>query len=271
MCRMPMRRSPRADALMADALPRTPSLRLDGLRAAISGAGRGLGLAAAAALAEAGAEVALLARTGTEITDAADRIREAGGVATAVCLDVTSTSSVRDYFSATAPFNILVNCAGTNRPKPVWDVSEEDYDAVLDLNLRSLFFVTQACTRRMIEAGVTGSVIHVGSQMGHVGSAGRSIYCASKWAVEGLNKALALELAPHGIRSNVLAPTFIETALTRPFLENPSFSANVLARIKVGRLGRLADLMAPVVLLASDGSSLMTGSTLLIDGGWTAD
>jgi NAD(P)-dependent dehydrogenase (short-subunit alcohol dehydrogenase family) len=246
-------------------------MRLDGLRAAVSGAGRGVGLAAATALAEAGAEVVLLARTETEIANAAERIRAAGGNAQSVCLDVSDIASVRDYFATTAAFNILVNCAGTNRPSPLWEVSEDDYDAVLDLNLKSLFFVTQACTRRMIEAGASGSIIHIGSQMGHVGSAGRSIYCASKWAVEGLNKVLALELAPHGIRSNVLAPTFIETALTRPFLEDSSFSANVLAKIKVGRLGRLADLMAPVVLLASDASSLMTGSTLLLDGGWTAD
>lgn len=256
---------------MTDALPRTPSLRLDGLRAAISGAGRGIGLAAATALAEAGAEVVLLARTETEISDAADRMRKAGGNARAVRLDVTNLASVKLFFETAPAFNILVNCAGTNRPKTLWDVAEDDYDAILDLNLKSLFFVTQACTRRMIEAGVPGSIIHIGSQMGHVGSAGRSIYCASKWAVEGLNKALALELAPHGIRSNVLAPTFIETSLTRGFLDDPAFRENALSRIKLGRLGQLADLMAPVLLLASNASGLMTGSTVLIDGGWTAD
>ncbi|MFY7852788.1 MAG: SDR family NAD(P)-dependent oxidoreductase, partial [Brevundimonas sp.] len=167
--------------------------------------------------------------------------------------------------------DVLVNNAGLNRPKPIWDVTEEDYDAVLGLNLKAAYFVAQASARRMIAQGVKGALIHMGSQMGHVGGANRSLYCASKWALEGMNKAIALDLAPHGIRSNTIAPTFIETPMTRPFFEDPAFKASVLAKIKLGRLGKVEDLMGAIVFLASDAAALMTGTSLVIDGGWTAD
>jgi NAD(P)-dependent dehydrogenase (short-subunit alcohol dehydrogenase family) len=166
----------------------------------------------------------------------------------------------------------LVNNAGTNRPKPMWDVSEDDFDAVYDLNVKSAFFVAQACAQRMIEEGIKGgSLIHMGSQMGHVGGPNRSLYCGSKWALEGMNKAFALDLAPHGIRSNTIAPTFIETPLTRPYFDDPAFKASVLAKIKLGRIGQVEDLMGAVVFLASDASALMTGTSMVVDGGWTAD
>ncbi|MFC0205868.1 SDR family NAD(P)-dependent oxidoreductase [Novosphingobium soli] len=253
------------------ALPATPSLRLDGRRAVVTGAGRGIGLAAAAALAEAGAAVTLVARTAAEIEAAAAEIRTCGGVADAAVLDVADLDAVGAFFARAEPFHVLVNNAGTNRPKPVWDVTPEDYDAVVDLNLRSAFFVAQACVRRMMATGTQGSLIHMGSQMGHVGGPNRSLYCASKWALEGMSKAMALDLAAHGIRSNTIAPTFIETPLTAPFFENPVFKAEVLTRIKLGRLGRVEDLMGAVLLLASDASALMTGTSLVVDGGWTAD
>ena len=151
------------------------------------------------------------------------------------------------------------------------EVSEEDYDAVFGLNVKSAFFVAQACARRMIAEGVKGSLIHMGSQMGHVGGSNRSLYCGSKWALEGINKAFALDLAAHGIRSNTIAPTFIETPLTRPFFEDPAFKASVLAKIKLGRIGQVEDLMGAVLFLASDASALVTGTSLIVDGGWTAD
>jgi NAD(P)-dependent dehydrogenase (short-subunit alcohol dehydrogenase family) len=151
------------------------------------------------------------------------------------------------------------------------EVSETDYDAVLDLNVKSVFFVSQACVRQMLSGNVAGSLIHIGSQMGHVGGPNRSLYCASKWALEGMSKAFALDLAAHGIRSNTIAPTFIETPMTRPFFEDAEFKASVVARIKLGRLGRVEDLMGAVLFLASDASALMTGSSVVIDGGWTAD
>lgn len=254
-----------------DALPTTPSFRLDGRRAVVTGGGRGIGAAMAAALAGAGAEVTLIARSAAEIGAVAVAIRERGGAAEPVALDLSDLSAVRAFFEASKPFDILVNNAGTNRPKPMFEVTEQDYDAVLDLNLKSAFFASQACAQRMIGAGVGGALIHIGSQMGHVGGLRRSLYCASKWALEGMSKAFALDLAPFGIRSNVIAPTFIETDMTRPFFEDVKFREDVLAKIKLGRLGQVEDLMGAVVFLASDAAALMTGTSLVVDGGWTAE
>ena len=249
-------------------LPVTPSFRLNGRRAVVTGAGRGIGLAAAAALADAGAEVTLVARTSNEIEAAANEI---GNGAVAVTLDVADIAAVKAFFAERAAFHILVNNAGTNRPKPMTEVSEQDYDAVLDLNVKSAFFVAQACVQQMIAEGQSGSLIHMSSQMGHVGGPNRSLYCASKWALEGMNKAFALDLATHGIRSNTIAPTFIETPLTKPYFDDPAFKASVLQKIKLGRIGRVDDLMGAILYLASDASSMMTGTSMIIDGGWTAD
>ncbi|MDF7776452.1 SDR family oxidoreductase [Sphingomonas sp. AOB5] len=252
-------------------LPVTPSFRLDGRRALVTGAGRGIGLALAAALAEAGASVTLAARTLNEVEAGAEAIRAAGGKADAAMLDVADTQAVTDFFASRPAFHVLINNAGTNRPMPMQDVTEADYDAVLDLNLRATFFVTQAAVRRMLAEGVSGSLIHVGSQMGHVGGPNRSLYCASKWGLEGMSKALALDLAAHNIRSNTIAPTFIETPLTRPYFEDAAFKASVLEKIKLGRIGRVEDLMGAALFLASDASALVTGTSLIVDGGWTAE
>ena len=249
-------------------LPVTPSLRLDGRRAIVTGAGRGIGLAAAAALGQAGAEVTLVSRTASEVEEAAAMI---GPTATAAVLDVSDIMAVKAFFADRPAFNILVNNAGTNRPKPMWDVNEEDYHAVYDLNVKSAFFVAQACVQKMIAQGAQGSLIHMGSQMGHVGGPNRSLYCGSKWALEGMNKAFALDLASHSIRSNTIAPTFIETPLTKPYFDDPAFKAHVLSKIKLGRVGQVEDLMGAILFLASDASALMTGTSMVIDGGWTAD
>lgn len=252
-------------------LPVTPSFRLDGRRALVTGAGRGIGLALAAALAEAGAQVTLAARTFAEIEAGAAAIRGVGGVADPVLLDVCDLRQIQDFFAERAGFHILVNNAGTNRPMPMQDVDEADFDAVLDLNVKSAFFVAQACVRRMIDDAIPGSLIHIGSQMGHVGGPNRSLYCASKWALEGMSKAFALDLASHGIRSNTIAPTFIETPMTRPFFEDETFRRAVLDKIKLGRLGKVEDVMGAAVYLASDAAALVTGTSIVVDGGWTAD
>lgn len=252
-------------------LPSTPSLRLDGRRALVTGAGRGIGVALAAALAEAGAFVTLVARSSDEVDAAADAIRARGGVAESWSLDVTDLTAVSEFFDRQTPFDILVNNAGTNRPKPMQDVLISDYDAVLDLNLRSAFFVAQAAARSLIRAGRGGSFIHIGSQMGHVGGQNRSLYCASKWALEGMSKAFALDLAKYGIRSNTIAPTFVETPMTAPFFKDEAFRDDVMSRIKLGRLARPDDLMGATVFLASDAAAMMTGTSLIIDGGWTTD
>lgn len=252
-------------------LPKTPSFRLDGRRAVVTGAGRGIGLALAAALAEAGAEVTLVARSDGEIAAGAGAIRDAGGLANSAVLDVTDLAAVSAFFDTRPAFHILANNAGTNRPKPMQDVTEADYDAVLGLNVKSAFFVAQACVHKMLTDCTPGSLIHIGSQMGHVGGPHRSLYCASKWALEGMSKSFALDLAAHGIRSNTIAPTFIETPLTKPYFEDAAFKASILAKIKLGRVGQVEDIMGAALYLASDASALMTGTSMIVDGGWTAD
>jgi len=252
-------------------LPRTPSMRLDNRRALVTGAGRGIGLAAAAALAQAGAHVTLAARSENEIAEAAAEIRAAGGQAEPLVLDVTDQKAVKAAINATAPFDILVNNAGTNRPRTFLEVTEDDYDVISGLNLRAAFFVAQTAVRKMAGAGIKGSVIHISSQMGHVGGPNRTVYCMTKHGIEGLTKAMAIDLAPLGIRVNSIGPTFIDTPLTRPFFENKAFSDFVLGKIKLGRLGTVEDLMGAVVFLAGDAAALITGTALVVDGGWTAE
>ena len=260
-----------AEALQSIVLPQTPTFRLDGQRALVTGAGRGIGLAAAAALAQAGAHVTLLARSAAEVEAGALAIRQAGGFADGLAADLLNLEQAVAQITAAGPFNILVNNAGTNRPLPVERVTVEDFDAVIDLNLRSAFFVAQAVVKGLMAEGRPGSLIHISSQMGHVGGRDRSLYCASKWAVEGMSKAFALDLASSGIRSNTIAPTYIETALTKPFLEDEDFQKSVLSKIKLGRLGKVEDLMGAILFLASPASAMVTGTSLVVDGGWTAE
>ncbi|HWW47340.1 MAG TPA: glucose 1-dehydrogenase [Xanthobacteraceae bacterium] len=248
-----------------------PSFSLEGRRALVTGAGRGIGLAAASALAEAGAHVTLCARTADEVEQAAAALRARGQSADALALDVTDQAAVAAAIAAAEPYSIFVNNAGTNRPRPFTEVTVEDFDVVMSLNVKAAYFAAQAVARKMLETGTAGSIINMSSQMGHVGGPNRSLYCASKWAMEGFSKAMAIELAPKGIRVNTLCPTFIETPMTKPFFEDPAFKANVLTKIKIGRVGTVEDLMGALVFLASDASALMTGSSLLVDGGWTAD
>lgn len=252
-------------------LPASPSFRLDGKRALVTGAGRGIGLAAASALADAGAHVTLVARTREEIEAAAAAIRGRGQKAEALVLDVTDLPAMQAAIAAAEPFNVLVNNAGTNRPKLLLDVTVDDFDAIMGLNVRAAYFVAQAVARRLVAAGQPGSIVNISSQMGHVGAARRTVYCASKHAMEGFTKAMGVELAPHGVRVNTLGPTFLETPLTKPFFDNAAFKAEVLAKIKLGRLGKVEDVLGALLFLASDASSLVTGTSLVVDGGWTAD
>ncbi len=251
-------------------LPRTPSFRLDGRRALVTGAGRGLGLAMATALAEAGADVVLAARTEAQVEDAAASMREAGYSAEAAQVDVLDRPAFEALVDRTGPFHVFVNNAGTNKPQHLFDITEADYDVIADLNIKAALFCARAVAKQMVDAQVPGSIINISSQMGHVGGSKRAVYCATKFAVEGFTKSMALELAPHGIRVNTICPTFVLTELTKVSFEDPEMRAVIEDKIALGRVGQPEDLMGPVVFLASDASALMTGSALMVDGGWTA-
>lgn len=250
--------------------PRTPSFRLDGRRALVTGAGRGIGLAAAHTLAQAGAVVTLAARSRDELQAAADDMAAYGAKAEVLVLDVTDAAAVRQAVAAAGPFQVLVNSAGTNRPALITETQDADFDAVVDLNLKAAFYLAREVARGLISAGLPGSLIQISSQMGHVGGPKRTVYCATKHAVEGMTRALAWELGPNQIRANTVCPTFIETAMTRPALADPAFRQLVLSRIALGRLGQVEDIMGAVLFLASDAAAMVTGSALMVDGGWTA-
>jgi NAD(P)-dependent dehydrogenase (short-subunit alcohol dehydrogenase family) len=252
-------------------LASAPSFRLDGKRALVTGAGRGIGLAAAGALADAGAHITLVARTKEEIEAAAAAIRKRGQKAEALPLDMRDLDAVMAAIVAQEPFEILVNNAGTNRPKPFLDISVEDFDFLYSINVRGAYFAAQAVARRLVEAKKPGSIINMSSIMGHVGAPRRTLYCGTKHAMEGFTKAMAIELAPHNIRVNTIGPTFIETPMTAPFFQEQAFREDTLRRIKLGRLGKVEDVTGAIVFLASDAAALMTGTSLVIDGGWTAE
>jgi len=246
--------------------------RLDGRTALVSGAGRGIGRACAIALAQAGAEVLLLSRTPKEIDGVASEIISKGGKATAIPCDVTDSQAVKKVFAGLASLDVLVNNAGSNLPEPFVEVSEEHLDRLLGLNVRAAFIVAQAAARTMLASPnrYGRAILNMSSQMGHVGAVNRSVYCLTKHALEGLTKAMALELAPHGIRVVSIAPTFVETPLTKPWLDTPDFGKWVRDRIPSGQVGQLEDVAAAVVFAASPAAALVTGSSLLVDGGWTA-
>ena len=251
--------------------PSIPSFDLAGKRALITGGSRGIGLAAAEALAAFGAHVTLLARPSADLESAVGRLTAEGRSVGALELDVNDTAGVRAAIEKRDPYDVLVNNAGTNQPVTFLDVTEAQYDTIMTLNVRAAYFVAQAVAQRLVAAGQPGSIINVSSQMGHVGAATRTVYCASKWAMEGMTRAMAVDLAPHGIRVNTICPTFVETPLARRMLESEKFRSEVLTKIKFGRLGQVGDLTGAFVYLASDASSLMTGTSMIIDGGWTAD
>ena len=250
--------------------PQTPSFRLDGRNALVTGAGRGIGMGASIALAEAGANVTLVSRTENELKTLSDYLNNKGHNTSFVPLDVNNESDVKNLIENSDPFEILVNNAGTNKPAKLVDTKIEDFDYVMSLNVRSVVSLTKVVVDKMIKNKVKGSIINVSSQMGHVGGPNRTTYCSSKFAIEGFTKSLAIELALDGIRVNTVCPTFIQTPMTEPFLKDDEFKKATIGMIPLGRLGEIKDVMGPFVFLASDASSLMTGSSVLVDGGWTA-
>lgn len=252
-------------------LPRTPSFRLDGRRALVAGASSGIGAACAVALAEQGAEVTLCARRGTELAALAAEMTAAGMRACTLTLDITDLTATEAALAALPAYDVLVNSAGIARHSPAIETRPEDFDLAANLNFRAAYFLTRTVAARLIAEGKTGSLINISSQMAHVGGIDRAVYAATKHAVEGMTKSMAIEWGPHGIRVNTIAPTFIRTPLTEVTFANPDRAAWIASKIKLGRVGEVTDIMGAVALLASDAGSLITGTSLLIDGGWTAD
>lgn len=252
-------------------LPCTPSFGLDGRRALVTGASRGIGLGCAAALAEAGAHVVCAARGHAALEEAVAAMRGKGLSADGLAFDVEDISAAAAAINAAGPFDIFVSNAGLARHSPLTETTAENFDAVVNVNLRGAYFATQAVARGMIAAGKGGSIISISSQMGHVGGVDRTVYAATKHALEGMTKSAAIELAPHKIRVNTICPTFVRTPLAEQTLNNPERAAWIASKIKLGRLAELEDIMGAVVFLAGDAAAMITGTSLLIDGGWTAE
>ncbi len=252
-------------------LPRTPSFRLEHRRALVAGASSGIGQACAVALAEAGAHVTLVARRAEALEHTVAEMREHGWQAEALALDITDLDATEAAVAAQGPFDILVNSAGLARHTPAVDTVQADYDAVTDLNVKAAYFLTRAVAKGLIAEGKPGSLMNISSQMAHVGGIDRAVYCATKHAVEGFTKAMAIEWGPHRIRVNTICPTFIRTPLGEQTLAIPERRKWIEDKIKLGRVGEVEDIMGAAVFLASDAAALITGTSLLIDGGWTAE
>ncbi|SEU09413.1 SDR family NAD(P)-dependent oxidoreductase [Paracoccus homiensis] len=251
-------------------LPHPPSFDLTGKRALVTGASSGIGQGCAVALAHAGAHVVCAARGAERLGDTVARMTERGWSARAQVLDQGDLAAL-DAVLSDEPFDIVVNSAGVARHGPALDTTPEDFDAVMGVNLRSAYFLSAGAARAMQAAGRKGSIMHISSQMGHVGGIDRALYCASKHGLEGMVKAMAIEWGKADIRINTICPTFIRTPLTQSTFDNPERAAWIMDKIKLPRVGEVQDIMGAVLYLASDASAMVTGTSMLIDGGWTAD
>ena len=252
-------------------LPITPSMSLNGRNALITGASSGIGLGCAVALAEAGAHVCLSARNETHLNKVVKSIQKKGYSAEAMVMDISKIESTQELIANKGPFDILVNSAGLGRHAPSQETTVEDFDEVMNVNLRGAYFVTQAVANGLIGSKKSGSLINISSQMGHVGGIDRAVYSASKHAVEGFTKAMAIEWGPHQIRVNTICPTFVRTPLTQSTFDNAERKRWIEEKIKLGRICEVEDIMGAVVFLASEASAMITGTALMVDGGWTAD
>jgi 2-deoxy-D-gluconate 3-dehydrogenase len=251
-------------------LPRTPSFRLDGRRALVAGASRGIGLGCAVALAEAGAHVICAARGEAALRETVEAIEAEGFSAEALVLDIADLDAMTAAVRGLGSLDVFVNSAGTARHASALDTTPENFDAVMDTNFRAAYFASREAARLMVKGEKGGSIINISSQMGVVGGIDRTVYAASKHALEGMTKSMAIEWGASGVRVNTICPTFIRTPLSEPTFANPERLAWIMSKVKLGRVGEIEDIMGAVVYLASDASALVTGTSLLVDGGWTA-
>ena len=252
-------------------LPQTPSFSLANKNALVVGASSGIGLACAVALADYGAKVTLAARRTKNIKELAEKLNDKGCDASILDLDISNLENIERKLFSKGPYDVLVNSAGIAKHSLSKNTKVSDFDEVLNVNLKGAFFLTRSVANQLLKIKKSGSLINISSQMGIVGGLERSVYCASKHAVEGFTKAMAIEYGPYGIRINTICPTFILTDLTRPTFENAKKRKWIEEKIKLGRVGKVEDIMGAVIYLASDASSLVTGSALMVDGGWTAE
>ncbi|MEP3346175.1 MAG: SDR family oxidoreductase [Litoreibacter sp.] len=252
-------------------LPQTPSFKLNGKRALVVGASSGIGKACAVALGQAGATVTLAARREEKLNTLQVEIQASGIEASTLVMDVANTVRTQEQIATNGPFDILLNASGLARHTPALGTLASDFDAVSDINLRGAFFVSQSVAHGLVKAGKSGSLITISSQMAHVGGQDRAVYSATKHAVEGMTKSMAIEWGKHNIRVNTICPTFILTDLTRSTFDDPEKRAWIESKIKLGRVGEVEDIMGAAVFLASEASAMVTGTSLLVDGGWTAD
>ena len=250
---------------------KTPSFRLDGKKALVPGGSSGIGFGCACALAEAGAEIMIGARTASAVEEAVSALKEEGYKASGTVMDISDIAGTKALLQEHGPFDVVLNCAGIARHKPALDSQDDEVSAVLDINLKGAFFLLMNAAQMLIDAGKPGSLITMSSQMGHVSGVDRSVYSATKFGVEGFTKGMAIEWGPHKIRVNTIAPTFVLTAFTQSTFDRPERAKWILEKIKLGEVAQIEDIMGGAVYLASDASRMVTGTSLLIDGGWTAD
>ena len=252
-------------------IPQLPSFKLNGKRALVAGASSGIGLGCAAGLAQSGAHVTLAARSADKLADIAAEMTSLGLSVDVLEMDVANVERTAELVVEHGPFDIMVNSAGLARHGPTLDTKPDDFDAVSDINLKGAYFLTMAVAKGLIAAGKPGSLINITSQMAHVGGIERAVYCGTKHGVEGFTKSMAIDWGQHGIRINTVCPTFVRTPLTAPTFEQPDKVEWINRMIKLGRVAEVEDIMGAVVFLASDASAMVTGTSILVDGGWTAE
>ena len=242
--------------------------------ALVTGAGKGLGKACAIALAEAGAKVIILSRTKSDLVSVSKIIKKTKGSSKSFVCDVTKVEEFKNILKKINRLDILVNNAGNNRPEHFTKVKQENMEYLTNLNMKAAFNVAQLCSQKMVEAKnrkkIGGSIIHMSSQLGKVGCEGRNVYNMNKFGIEGLARGMAIELAPHNIRVNTVCPTFVETPMVKKFFKNKKFKNKMLKNIPLGRVAKESDVATAVAFLAADTSEMITGTSLIVDGGWTA-